>query len=26
LSPWTMRTPRFTCVSDGKPLWRLLIG
>ena len=26
LSPWTIRTPRFTFVSDGKPLRRLLIG
>src|SRR5262249_7068393 len=26
LSPWTMRTPRFTCVSDGNPRRRLLIG
>src|SRR6266404_980710 len=26
LSPWTIRTPRFTCVSDGKPWRRLLIG
>jgi hypothetical protein len=25
LCPWTMRTPRFTFVSDGKPLRRLLI-
>ena len=26
LSPWTMRTPRFTRDSDGNPLRRLLIG
>jgi ribosomal protein L2 len=26
LSPWTTRTPRLTCVSDGKPRRRLLIG
>ena len=26
LLPWTIRTPRFTCVSDGKPRRRLLIG
>ena len=26
LTPWTTRTPRFTPVSDGKPLRRLLIG
>lgn len=26
LLPWTTRTPRFTFVSDGKPLRRLLIG
>ncbi len=26
LSPWTMRTPRFTWRSDGNPLRRLLIG
>jgi len=26
LWPWTMRTPRFTFVSDGNPLRRLLIG
>jgi hypothetical protein len=25
LLPWTMRTPRFTFFSDGKPLRRLLI-
>jgi hypothetical protein len=25
LSPWTRRMPRFTLVSDGKPLRRLLI-
>ena len=25
LSPWTMRTPRFTFVSDGNPFRRLLI-
>ena len=25
LSPWTIRTPRFTLVSDGNPLRRLLI-
>jgi hypothetical protein len=25
LLPWTIRTPRFTFVSDGKPLRRLLI-
>jgi hypothetical protein len=25
LVPWTMRRPRFTFVSDGKPLRRLLI-
>ena len=25
LSPCTMRTPRLTCVSDGKPVRRLLI-
>jgi hypothetical protein len=25
LLPWTMRTPRFTFVSDGNPLRRLLI-
>ena len=25
LSPWTTRSPRFTCVSDGKPRRRLLI-
>ncbi len=25
LSPWTVRTPRFTLVSDGNPLRRLLI-
>lgn len=26
LSPWTMRMPRPTCISEGKPLRRLLIG
>lgn len=26
LSPWTHRLPRFTCVSDGNPLRRLLVG
>ena len=26
LSPWTMRTPRLTLVSDGNPRRRLLIG
>lgn len=26
LSPCTIRTPRFTCVSEGNPLRRLLIG
>ena len=26
LSPWTTRTPRLTCVSDGNPRRRLLIG
>jgi hypothetical protein len=25
-SPWTMRMPRPTRASDGKPLFRLLIG
>ena len=25
LAPWTIRTPRFTFVSDGNPLRRLLI-
>lgn len=25
LSPWTTRSPRFTCVSDGNPRRRLLI-
>ena len=25
LSPWTTRSPRLTCVSDGNPLRRLLI-
>jgi len=25
LSPWTTRNPRFTCVSDGNPLRRLLV-
>lgn len=25
LSPWTIRTPRLTCVSDGKPRRRLLM-
>lgn len=25
-SPWTIRTPRLTCVSEGKPRRRLLIG
>ena len=25
LSPWTTRTPRFTCVSDGNPRRRLLM-
>jgi hypothetical protein len=25
LLPWTMRTPRFTCISDGNPFRRLLI-
>jgi hypothetical protein len=25
LSPWTVRKPRFTCVSDGNPLERLLM-
>lgn len=26
LSPWTMRTPRFTFVSEGKPRRRLRMG
>lgn len=26
LSPWTIWTPRFTFVSEGKPLRRFLIG
>lgn len=26
LSPWTVRSPRLTCVSDGYPRRRLLIG
>ena len=26
LPPWTTRTPRLTCVSDGNPRRRLLIG
>jgi hypothetical protein len=26
LSPWTIRTPRLTCVSEGNPRRRLLIG
>ena len=26
LSPWTIRTPRFTFISDGKPRRRLRIG
>lgn len=25
LSPWTTRSPRFTCVSDGNPRRRLLM-
>lgn len=25
LSPWTTRTPRLTCVSDGNPRRRLLV-
>ena len=25
LSPWTILTPRLTCISDGKPCRRLLI-
>ena len=25
LQPWTMRSPRLTCVSDGNPLRRLLV-
>lgn len=26
LLPWTMRSPFFTCVSEGKPFFRLLVG
>ena len=26
LSPWTIRSPHLTCVSDGKPRRRLLMG
>jgi len=26
LWPWTIRWPRFTCASEGKPLLRLLLG